>query len=315
MTNSNGVDGYFAYSKEVTRGTREVPAIALPFASETMQDTGSRPLPDMGIIKGRLLPAGSQRTKANIAGQITVPMIADGIGGLLHAVLGDNTTTGLDPYAHEMTPGVPLPSFSAQLGWEDNAGTDYRKDYIGCLMNGLTLNVQNGQNPSFVFAVTARSEEADAYAAIVPAYGELSYFEFADLQVEVDGAGAACFDTFQLQFANNLYASPAICPTNPRATLYEEGGLRAITGTLGKDFEGWAAYNKFVGGTPATLVATFNAGAAAQLVIELAIKYNGQTPQMAGRDRIKDPKSFIVESPTDDATACTVTLTNGDATI
>lgn len=315
MTFSNGHDGHFVYSLEPTPGTREVPAIALPFIQESMRDQGSQPLPNLGIVKGRRMMHGAQRTKSDIRGQVRIPLIADGIGSLLKAAFGAVSTTGTGPYVHELTRGYPLPSLSAQIGWEDNAGTDFRKDYIGALVDGWTMNVAANQNPDIQFDLAALSEERDAYPAIVPSFGTLSYFEFSDATVAIDGGSTICFDTASLTGRNNLYQSPAICPSNPRATVYEDAGMTEVTGTIGRDFDAWTYYDKFVAGTEATIQIVLTAGAAAKLQFDLNVRFTGETPQISGQERIKQGIPFTVLSATDDATACTVTLTNSDATI
>lgn len=316
MTFSNGTDGYFVYSMETTVGTRVTPAVALPFVQESIQDQGSKPLENMGIIKGRRIAHGAQRTKSDIRGQVRVPLIADGIGGLLQAAFGGVATTGAGPYEHVFTRGVidTGDTFSAQIGWEDNAGTDYRKDIVGAMVDGFSLEVTADTNPELQFDVVARSLTTDVETAITPSYGTLSYFEFSDAVLSIDGAADICFDSFSMNVANNLYQSPAICPTNPRATVYQDGGKSVITGTIAKDFDGWGRHTKFTAGTEATLEVTLTAGASAILLIEMNVRFTGETTQVSGMERIKESIPFMAISGTSDADACTVTLTNSDST-
>ncbi len=315
MTFSNGTDAHFVYSIESTSGTRNPPAIAVPLISESLQDSGSQPIWRPGIIKGRRTRTGFGLTKSDVGGQINVPLTAESVGGLLKALVGSVSTSGAGPYVHVLTPGL-LPTFSAQVGWEDSAGVDFRKDYIGAVMNGGTLSVQANQNPTIAFDVKALSEEDDAYTPVVPSYATLTYFDFSDFVVSFDGGTTdECFDNGTINWQNELYQSPAICPTNPRAQVYDDAGQQMVTGTLGQDFTSFAKYAKFTGGTAATLKMTATAGASAILEIDMDIVFTGSTPQVEGPGRIKQGIPFEVVSSASDAASVTVTLTSGDATI
>ena len=314
MTFSNGQDGHFVYAIEDPPGTRQTPTIALPFLQESIQDQGSQPLWHEGIIKGRGTHHGAGRTKSDIRGQVRVPLIADGIGGLLRAAFGAVSTAGSGPFAHTFTRG-PLAHFSAQVGWDDNAGTAFRKDLVGGLVDGWSLDLAANQNPALQFDVTGQSLAADAHPAIEPTYGTLSYFEFSDAVVKVDGGDGICFDTISLNGANGLYQSPAICPSNPRATVYEDSGMLEVSGTIGRDFDAWTYHNKFVAGTEATIGIKLTAGVAAVLEIALNVLFTGETPQVSGRERIKSGIPFVATSAISDADACTVTLTNSDSSV
>jgi hypothetical protein len=313
MTFSVGQNAHLVYAIESTPGTRETPNIAVPLISESMQDSGSKPIFRPGIIKGRRTHTGYNLTKSDVGGQVRVPLTAQAIGGLFRALGGTVNTSGAGPYVHVITPGSP-DAFSMQIAWDDSAGTAFRKDYIGCLMNGGTLEVQADQDPTMQFDVRAQSEEDDAYADVTPSYATNDYFEFSDFTLSFDAGADECFDTATINWDNNLYQSPAICPTNPRATLYEDAGMHMVSGTVGQDFTSWTKYAKFTAGTAATLDVTATSGTNIVL-IEMAIVLTGETPQVTGRERIKNGMPFEVVSGTSDAAAITVTLTNGDATI
>lgn len=315
MTFSNGIDAHLVYAIESTPGTRETPSVAVPLISESMQDNGSKPLWHPGIIKGRRTRHGYDRTKSDIGGQVAVPLTAESIGSLLRAGIGSVSTTGASsPYTHELTPGAP-DMFSMQIGWEDSAGTDFRKDYTGCLIDGMTIDVQANQHPTLQMDIKALSEEDDAYAAVTPSYASLTYFEFSDFTLAFDSGADECFDTASISWANNLYQSPGICPSAPRATKYEDSGNHMVTGTIGQDFTAFTKYAKFAAGTAATLEVVGTAGSNAVLTIEMAIVFTGETPQVTGPERIKQGLPFEVVSGTDDATAITVTLKSADSTI
>jgi hypothetical protein len=310
------LDSYFAYAIEGTSGTRETPTIALPMRSESLQDSGSQPIWRRGMKQGRRMNHSHGQTKSDVGGQVALDLTAEGSGPLLRACFGTNNTSGAGPYTHTMSRGYPLPTMSAQVGWDDDAGTAFRKDYIKLLVEGWSLSLQADQDPDFQVDLRAISEEKDAYTAVVPSYPTLTYFEFSDATVNVAGGGTQCFDTLSLEGRNNLYKSPSICPTNPTATEYLDHGMTNITGTLVYDFDGtWTDYDAFVAGTEASLVVALNAGANAQMTFTLNIVFTGETPQVTGPEMIKQPLPFEVTSATSDAAAATLVLINDDATI
>lgn len=317
MTFSNGHTAHLVYAVEATPFTRSAPSIAVPLISESMRDSGSQPIPRPGIIKGRRTSHGSDRTKSDVGGQVTVPLTGESIGGLLGCVVGSvGTRTGsTGAYVFPLTPG-PLRPWSMQIGWEDNDGAAYWKDYVGCLAAGGTLNVQANQHPTLQIDTRARSEsksddDTEVYAEVVPSYATLTYFEFSDVVMSFDSGSDECFDTISVNWQNNLYQSPGICPTNPRATLYEDSGMQVVSGTIGQDFVDWTKYAKFAAGTEATIDLTATAGTRV-LDISLNVILTGETPTVPGRERIKQGLPFTIQSGTSDADACTVTITTSD---
>lgn len=317
MTFSNGHTSHLVYAIEATPFTRSAPTIAVPLISESMRDTGSQPIHRPGIIKGRRTSHGSDRTKSDVGGQITVPLTGESIGGLLGCVVGTvGTRTGsVGAYVFPLTPG-PLRPWSMQLGWDDNAGDPFWKDYVGCLAAGGTLNVQANQHPTLQVDVRARSEslsdgDTEVYAEVTPSYATLTYFEFSDVVMSFDSGSDECFDTIALTWQNNLYQSPGICPSNPRATIYEDSGVQQVSGTIGQDFTDWTKYKKFAAGTEATIDLTATAGPRI-LDISLNVILTGEGPTVPGRERIKNGLPFQIQSGTSDADACTVTITTSD---
>lgn len=315
MTLSTGVDAYVAYSQESTSGTRTAPTVSLPLISESLSDEGSQPIPRAGILQGRRISHGSDPARSDVRGNLAVGMVAESIGALMECAFGTAVTTGAGPYVHTMSRSYPLSSASIQVGWDDDAGTAFRKDLIGARVAGWSFAVQADQHPEFSLDIVADSLEDDAYTAVVPSYASFTYFEFADATVNFDGGGTSEFDTLTLSGNNNLVAQPGINPTTPRATFYKDRGMTDVTGTLVQDFDGtWTRYNKFTAGTEATLVVTLNAGASAILTFDMNIIFTGETPQVAGPEAIKIGHPFVCQSATSDAAAFEAILTNGDTT-
>jgi hypothetical protein len=73
------------------------------------------------------------------------------------------------------------------------------------------------------------------------------------------------------------------------------------------------ALNRFINGTEAALVLTFNAGASAQTTFTMNVRFDGEDPDL-GAELLEQPLSFKAVSSTSDAAALTVAVVNADAT-
>ncbi len=322
MAFSYGTDSWLMYAIESTEFTYETPTVTIPHIQESMSDEGSKPISNPAIIKGRSTAHGDAVGRADVGGQVRLPLTAENIGGLLHATLGTKAApTGAGPYVHVLTPGAIVP-FSMQIGWDDTASSpvSYWKDYTGCQVAGLTLSNRAGEFPAAQFDLKARAEEVSDDGTVVraqqtPSYGTQTYFEFQQATVDFDSGGTECFEDLNLNIRNMLTATGEICPSSPRSEVYVFDGKREVTGTIGQNFADWTRYRQWQAGTLATLELLWNAGANAQLQIDLRIRFTGETAQVAGMERIRQGVPFSIESPTSDADAMTVTLTSDDATI
>jgi hypothetical protein len=100
-------------------------------------------------------------------------------------------------------------------------------------------------------------------------------------------------------------------PERPKEPL--ESTRREITGTLTSDFVDLTALNRFINGTEAALVLTFNAGASAQTTFTMNVRFDGEDPDL-GPELLEQGVPFKAVSATSDAAALTVTIVNADAT-
>lgn len=317
MTVSTGLNSHFAWGIQTAQGTRVAPDVSYPIDSETFAETGLQPSRRSGIVKGRRGAHALTYSKGNITGGFVADLTTDTIGEMLFCALGSVATTGAGPYEHVITRNPSaLPYWSAQVAWEDNAATDFRKDYTDLQTNSLALSVATGSDPKLTVATLGGVEEIDAYPAVVPAYGTMNYLLFSDLTITPDGGSAMCWNGLDLTCTNNLTASQATCATNPRATIYRDTGVFDVTGTLTREFDGsFADYTKFINGTEATLAALFTSANGDTLQIDTRIVYTGQTPQVGGPDTIMHNLPFMGVSATSDADIVKFTLSNSDTVV
>jgi hypothetical protein len=86
-----------------------------------------------------------------------------------------------------------------------------------------------------------------------------------------------------------------------------EAALREYTGTLETEYWDNAAYTRFVDGTEAALVLTYARGTKS-VVATTNVRFDGETPQIGGREVVGQSLPFKAIGSSTDASAITVTL-------
>jgi hypothetical protein len=92
-----------------------------------------------------------------------------------------------------------------------------------------------------------------------------------------------------------------------------ETGLREYTGTIELEFTDLTQYRRFVTGSEAALVASFTSGTDS-VTITTNARYDGSTPQVAGREILTQSLPFKCVASSTDASAITAVLVNDDST-
>lgn len=70
-------------------------------------------------------------------------------------------------------------------------------------------------------------------------------------------------------------------------------------------------YDRFLDGDEAALVLTFDNGTES-LVATLNVRFDGESPELSGVELLEQPIPFVATSSTNDSSAITVVLTNGE---
>ena len=122
---------------------------------------------------------------------------------------------------------------------------------------------------------------------------------------------------FRIGGANNLVERRFVGATVTSEPLREN--LAEYTGELTLEWGNPSAggtlnYHRFFGGTEAALVMTAVAGGTASATITANIRYDGTTPNVAGRGIIEHSIPFKCIAGTLDSQAIQVQLVNGDST-
>ena len=224
-------------------------------------------------------------------------------------------TAGAGPYTHTATPGdLAGKSLSIQVGRPDIAGVVRPFSYTGCKIATAELGFSVNEYAQMTLGIYGAHEDTGQALGTASYPASYAPFVFTAGSVSVAGSG---FDVKEgsLSIDNGLATDRhfirSTTPERPKEPL--EANRRAITGELTADFVDLTAYNRFVSGTEAALVLTFNSGASSILTVTMNVRYDGTTPNIGGDELLEQSLPFKAVSGTSDAAAITVVTTNSDA--
>jgi hypothetical protein len=315
MALASGLGGQVGIKAESSYSTYAAPDRFFEFVNETLELDRER-IESMGIGAGRRVQrrwaAGVQR----VAGDIEMEMAAQGFGLWLTHMFGSVVTAGSNPYTHTATPGdLAGKSLTVQVGRPDIGGTVRAFSYLGCKVASWELSAEVNEYAKLTVSLYGAHEDTSQTLAVASYPATLSPFTFVHGSVSVAGSA---FDVkeFTLAGDNGLaidrHFIRTTTPERPKEPL--EAAYRQYTGTLVADFTDLTAYNRYVNGTEAALVLTFNASASAIFAVTMNVRYDGTTPTIGGDELLELSLPFKAISTTSDAAAITAVLTNADAT-
>ena len=315
MTISSGLGSQFGFVAESTPGTFVAPTKFLEFTGETLTYHRDR-IVRKGMRAGRRLSYGWAAGVQWVDGDVTVELGPQGSALLFKHWLGAVNTTGVNPYTHTVTPGSPdALSLTMQVNKPDVGGVDRVFSYLGCSITSGELSCKVNEFLTGKFSVYGMHEDTSQALATASYPANYSPFVFTQGSLQI---AAAAYDITEFTFKgdNGLktgrHFMRATTPERPK--LSKEADWRQYTGTLRSDFIDLTAYNRFVNGTEAALVMTFNAGASAQMTITTNVRFDGDTPQVSGPQLLEQSLPFVCTSGTSDAAAVTIAIVNADAT-
>jgi hypothetical protein len=315
MAMATGLDSQFGFTPETTVGTRIAPATFLPLVSENIKYNRER-LVSKGMRAGRRTQGLWRPGRGWVDGGFTIELAPQSTGKLFRWCTGAVSTSGAGPYTHVFTNGtLDDRALTIQVGKPDRDGTVRPFDYIGCMCTGYQIGLKVGEyamfNPS-VYGMQEDLSQSLASAAYPTTYTPFTYISgalsIAGAEYEIDDA----MITAALNLATGRHKITGTSPDRPKAS--KESGFRQIGGTLNGDYISNVAYQRFVNGTEAALSLVMTDGAAASLTIAGNVRFDGDTPNVAGPMMLKQALPFVFTSLTSDAAAFTMTLVNSDAT-
>ncbi len=313
MPLASGLAGQIGLVAEGTYGTFVAPSRWYEFVSEGLRLERER-IESKGIRAGRRVlhrwAAGVQR----VTGPIVMELAPQNFGILFSHMFGGLVTAGSNPYTHTATPGdLAGKSLSIQVGRPDIGGVVRPFSYLGCKIATWEISAAVNEYAMLNLDVYGAHEDTAQTLGTAAYPATLTPFTFIHGAVTVAGSP---FDVKEATLSgdNGLaidrHFIRATTPERPKEPLEET--RREYTGTLTADFTDLTAYNRFVNGTEAALVLTFNAGASATLAITMNVRYDGETPVIEGDELLEQSLPFKAISATSDAAAITAVVTNGD---
>jgi hypothetical protein len=313
---SSGIYSQLGFGVETTVGTRATPTVFLPFVDEKIQFSRDR-IVSKGIRAGRRTQGWWRAGKQEVKGPFKFEFAPQSTGKLLKWMFGAVSTSGAGPYTHTFTPGtLDDEALTIQIAKPAEDGTILVADYLGCQCSEWSLGLK--VNEYAILNATVYGQQEDTSQTLASASYPSGWQAFTYLSGSLSIAASAYeIEEITLTGNNNLQTGRhRIAASNPeRPRLSREGGdWRAYGGMINGDFLSYTAYNRFKNGTEAALSMVFSDGASAQLTIAGNVRFDGETPNVAGPGMLKQPLPFVFTSQTNDATAITATLVNSDAT-
>lgn len=315
MPLASGLAGQMGLAAESTYGTFVAPTRWFEFVSESLTLERER-IESSGIRAGRRVlhrwAPGVQR----VTGDVQLELAAQGFGIIWQHIMGTNVTTGSGPYTHTSSPGdLAGKSLSIQIGRPDIGGVVRPFSYLGCKVATASLECNVNEYAMLTLGIYGAHEDTAQTLGTASYPATLSPFVYSHGSVTLAAAGfdvKAATLSIDNGLATDRHFIRTTTPERPKEPL--EANRREITGELTADFTDLTAYNRFVNGTEAALVLTFNAGASATLTITMNVRYDGTTPTIGGDELLEQSLPFKAVSGTSDAAAVTAVLVNGDST-
>jgi hypothetical protein len=313
MPLASGLAGQLGFAAESTYGTFVAPTRFLELTNSSVKYERER-IESNGIRAGRRILHRWAQGVQRAAGDVEFEMAPQGFALLWSHILGGVATAGSNPYTHTVTPGdLSGKSLSLQIGKPDIGGVVRPFTYLGCKVT--SAEVSAAVNEYAMMTVSFYGNHLDTAQTLGTATYPtgLTPFDFTKGSVSLAGSGFDVKD-FTLTIDNGLAVDRHfIRSTTPeRSKEPLESTRREITGSMTADFTDLTALNRFINGTEAALVLTFNAGASAQTTITMNVRFDGEDPDL-GPELLEQPLQFTAVSSTSDAAALTVVVINADA--
>lgn len=319
MATSSGIDAQVGIAEQATdEDTFATPTRFFELVNESVRLEIDR-IPSAGIRAGRLVQHRVQAGAQRVRGTIEQELAPQGLALLIEHWMGDTAaTSGVGPYTHTIEPGNvnDLDTLTVQIGRPDKSQTVRAFSYLGCRVTDWEIACRAGEIARARWSIYGRHEDTGQSLATASYPTSYSPFVFTHGTVSVAGSEVEVMEA-NLRGENGLlterFRMRTTNPERPETVTVENEG-HSYSGALTAEFEDLTDYNRFVNATQAALVLTFNAGASAQLVVTANVLFDGETPQVGGKEQLEQPLPFQILSSTSDAAALSIDVVNSDAT-
>lgn len=310
MAAPSGISAQFGFASETSWGAAVTVTKFNEFNSEQFRNNLPR-FQSKGLGSGRRTQHRYAAGVSDIKGQVTMELPNANLATLLKHMFGTVATTGAGPYTHTVTPG-PLTglSMTTQFGRPDITGTVQPFTYSGCKVADWELSADVNDYAHLMLNLTGKAETTGTSLAVASYPANLNPLTYVQSSLTIAGSSVAV-RKFSMKGNNNL-KSDRSGPGSGLIREQLENGIRDYTGTIEADFESLTNYNRFVNTAESSLVLTF-ANGSDTLTVTANVRYDGETPNVAGPELLTQNLPFAVTSTTSDAAAITVTwVTSND---
>lgn len=310
MSTPAGLGGQFGYISETTTGTLVTVDTFLPVNSAPIKEEIEN-LDSEGIRAGRLITAAWKQGFRTVSGTVEMELWNTDIATLFRHMFGAvSTATNGAQWDYTYTPAdLTGESMTIQTGIPDITGTVRPFTFAGSKVASWTLTAEAESLVMLsldIVAMTATNgvtlETASYDAALAP-------FVFTEGSLSIAGSTNNVVQSFELTGDNGITERPRLGSEYSRE--YLQNGFREFTGTITADFEDLTQYNRFLDGDEASLIFNLDNGTET-LVITMNVRFDGETPELAGVELIEEPIAFKAVSATNDAGGITAVLTNAE---
>lgn len=303
-----GLDSQIGYAVEGTPGTYETVTRFLEFVPPLGLMPRQRYYESQGI-RARRLPHAFSLAESWVEGRVQHELVAESIGILFEACIDSSPdTTGSDPYEHVFEAGANLASLSAQWALPSSSAL-HPITAAGLRARSWELtNDASGVHPMLSIDWIGELIDIDGTPSLASAsYADFTRFVFQQLVIEVGGS-AVCVDNVAIRGTTGYTSEFKNCGVD-----IEQTERPTFTGSFTADLANLTQLGRYLNGTEAAVTATWTNGSSAILEIAGNCYFPGQAPTIDGYGKTKETVDFVFFSDTDDATAFTATLTNGDS--
>jgi len=310
-----GLNAQVGFAAETTYGTAVTVDRFYPFTDEGVGDE-IEPLESEGIIAGARVIRSEQWDQGahSVGGDVGMELWQQNTALLFEHMLGTITssfTAGVG--THTVTPGdLTGKSLTVQKGVPASDGTVIPFTYAGAKIASWEVALSVGEIATLGATLLAQTETTgtalEAASFITDAARPYHYVHGA---VSTSGS-EICVREISIEGENNL-ADDRQCIGQDFIDEPLEMDLRQFTGSMTLEFTDTTQYQRYQNGDELSLVLSLSASATAQATITMNVRYDGQTPQVGGKDLVLQDIPYKAIAVDDDADAITIVLVNAQS--
>ena len=287
-------DHILGVGAESTWGTAVAPTARFEVTSESMKLEVER-IESKALKASRryLSSSGWAAGQKNVSGDVEMELASNGSGLWFKNLLGAPTTTtpagatNRRKHVFGASTLVDDQSLTLEVVRTDVTGTAHRFVYSGCVIDELELDSKVGEFVTTKFALDGKDEAVSAAGAQSASYATSTPLVFTGAAITVAGSSFEAKE-FNLKLTSGRAKDRYILGQSTKLKQVESE-LREISGSISCEWQGTTAYNRFVNGSTASVVAKFETASAiessvkgyVQVTIPVA-RFDGETPTGGG---------------------------------